>query len=62
MRCIYILRETLVHMWLLDKSVVAAAAAMYQVACKHLAESLDEGRFVYECIQAGNLQAFTMCS
>ena len=28
----------------------------------HLDEPLDEGRFVFECILAGNLQAFTMCS
>jgi len=28
---------------------------------KHLDEPLDEGRFVLECILAGNLQAFTMC-
>ena len=28
---------------------------------KHLDEPLDEGRFVFECILAGNLQAFTMC-
>ena len=26
---------------------------------KHLDEPLDEGRFVFECILAGNLQAFT---
>jgi len=32
---------------------------------KHLDELLDmfdEGRFVFECILAGNLQAFTTCS
>ena len=28
---------------------------------KHLDEPLDEGRFVIECILAGNLQAFTTC-
>ena len=31
---------------------------------KHLDEPLDmldEGRFVFECILAGNLQAFTTC-
>ena len=28
---------------------------------KHLDEPLDEGKFVSECILAGNLQAFTMC-
>ena len=31
---------------------------------KHLDElldMLDEGRFVFECILAGNLQAFTTC-
>jgi len=31
---------------------------------KHLDEPLDmldEGRFVFECILAGNLQAFTIC-
>ena len=27
---------------------------------KHLDEPLDEGRFVFECILAGNLQAFTL--
>jgi len=26
---------------------------------KHLDETLDEGRFVFECILPGNLQAFT---
>ena len=50
-------------MKLLDRSVVSEAAAMYQdvLSYKHLDESLDEGRFVFECILAGNLQAFTMC-
>ena len=46
------------------ESVVFAAAAMYQEQVpsdKHLDEPLDEGRFVFECILAGNLQAFTMC-
>jgi len=41
-----------------------AAAAMYQEkvpSYKHLDEPLDEGRFVFECILAGNLQAFTKC-
>ena len=41
--------------------VVAAAAAMYQeqvLSYKYLDESLDEGRFVFECILAGTLQAF----
>jgi len=28
---------------------------------KHLDEPLYEGRFVFECILAGNLQAFTTC-
>ena len=45
-------------------SVVFAAAAMYQEqvpSYKHLDERLDEGRFVFECILAGNLQAFTTC-
>jgi len=28
---------------------------------KHLDEPLDEGRLVFKCILAGNLQAFTMC-
>jgi len=28
---------------------------------KHLDEPLDEGRFVFECILVGNLQAFTTC-
>ena len=28
---------------------------------KHLNEPLDEGRFAFECILAGNLQAFTTC-
>jgi len=34
----------------LDKSVVAAVAAMYQeqvFSCKYLAEPLDEGSFVF---------------
>ena len=47
-----------------DESVVFAAAAMYQEqvpSYKHLDEPLDEGRFVFECILVGNLQAFTMC-
>jgi len=42
---------------LLDKSVVAVATAMYQeqvLRYKHL----DEGRFVFECILAGNFQTF----
>ena len=37
---------------------------MYQeqvLSYKHLDEPLDEGRFVFECILAGNLQAFTTC-
>ena len=45
--------------------VVAAAAAMYQeqvLSYKYLDESLDEGRFVFECILAGTLQAFITCS
>ena len=45
-------------------SVVFAAAAMYREqvpSYKHLDERLDEGRFVFECILAGNLQAFTTC-
>jgi len=45
-------------------SLVLAAAAMYQEqvpSYKHLDEPLDEGRFVFECILAGNLQAFTTC-
>ena len=29
---------------------------------KHLDEPLDQGRFVFECILAGNFQAFTKCS
>ena len=59
--CIVIV-ETLVHLlWILHKSVFAAAVAMYQQATKHLDEPLDEGRFVFECILAGNLQAFTTC-
>jgi len=44
--------------------VVFAAAAMYQEqvpSYKHLDKALDEGRFVFECILAGNLQAFTTC-
>jgi len=28
---------------------------------KHLDDPLDEGRLVFECILAGNLQAFTTC-
>jgi len=28
---------------------------------KHLDEPLDEGRLIFECILAGNLQAFTTC-
>ena len=42
-------------------SAVAAAAAIYQeqvVSYKHLDEALDEGRFVFECILAGNLQVY----
>jgi len=41
-----------------------AAAAMYQEqvpSYKHLDEPLDDGRFVFECILAGNFQAFTTC-
>jgi len=37
---------------------------MYQkqaLSYKHLDESLDEGRFVFEWFLAGNLQAFTTC-
>jgi len=37
---------------------------MYQeqvLSYKHLDEPLDEGRFVFECILAGNLQPFTRC-
>jgi len=44
--------------------VVSAAAAMYQeqvLSYKHFDEPLDEGRFVFECMLAGNLQAFIMC-
>ena len=47
-----------------DESVVFAAASMYREqvpSYKHLAKPLDEGRFVFECILAGNLQAFTTC-
>ena len=36
---------------------------MYQeqvLSYKHLDEPLDEGRFVFECILAGNFHAFTM--
>ena len=57
--------ETLVRTyWLSDESVVLAASAMYQEqvpSCKHLDEPLDEGRFVFECILVGNLQALTTC-
>ena len=28
---------------------------------KHFDEPLDEGKFVFECTLAGNLQAFTTC-
>ena len=38
---------------------------MYQehiLSYKHLDEPLDGGRFVFECILAGNLWAFTTCS
>ena len=28
---------------------------------KHFDEPLDEGMFAFECILAGNLQAFTTC-
>jgi len=38
---------------------------MYQehvLRYKHLDEPLDEGSFVFECILAGNFQAFTTCS
>jgi len=67
MRCNRFISETLVRTWLSDESVVFAAAAMYQEHVpiyKHLDElldMLDEGRFVFECILAGNLQAFTTC-
>ena len=67
MRCNRFISETLVRTWLSDESVVFAAAAMYQEHVpiyKHLDElldMLDEGRFVFECILAGNLQAFTRC-
>ena len=47
-----------------DESVVFAAAAMYQEqvpSYRHLDEPLDDRRFVFECILAGNLQAFTTC-
>jgi len=36
---------------------------MYQeqvISWKHYDETLDEGRFVFECILAGNLQAFNL--
>jgi len=68
MHCNRFIGETLVRtQWLSDESVVFAAAAVYQeqvLIYKHLDEPLDmldEGRFVFECILAGNLQAFTMC-
>ena len=68
MRCNRFIGETLDRtLWLSDESVVFAAAAMYQEQVpiyKHLDELLDmhdEGRFVFECILAGNLQAFTTC-
>ena len=65
MRCNRFIGETLDRtLWLSDESVVFAAAAMYQEqvpSYKHLDEPLDEGRFVFECILAGNLQAFTTC-
>jgi len=32
-----------------------------KVQYRHLDEPLDEGRFVFECILAGNLQAFITC-
>jgi len=44
---------------------VAAAAAMNQQQVpgyNHLDELPDEGRFVFECIRAGKLQAFTSFS
>jgi len=40
-----------------------AVAALYQeqiLSYKHLDEPLDEGRFVFECILAGNPQAFAL--
>ena len=65
MRCNRFIGETLVRTyWLSDESVVLAASAMYQEqvpSCKHLDEPLDEGRFVFECVLARNLQAFTTC-
>jgi len=51
--------ETLVHkLWLLDKFVLVVATAMYQEATSTLMSLLQ---FVFECILAENLQAFTMC-
>ena len=67
MHCNRFIGETLVRtLWLSDESVVFAAAAMYQEQVpiyKHLEplDMLDEGRFVFESILAGNLQAFTTC-
>ena len=65
MHCNRFIGETLVRtQWLSDESVVFAAAAMYQEqvpSYKHLDEPLDEGRFVFECILAEDLQAFTTC-
>ena len=61
MRCNRFIGETLDRTY---ESVVFAAAAMYREqvpSYKHLDEPLDEGRFVFEFIQAGNLQAFTTC-
>jgi len=59
MHCNKFIVETLVHKeWLLDKSIVPAQVLSY----KHLDEPLDKGRLIFECILAGNLQAFTKCS
>ena len=49
----------------LDKSVVVAVATIYQEQFvvlpdyEHPHEPLDKSRFAFECILAGNFQAFT---